>query len=88
MNDSRVYHFGSVVTRQKEKKFLTTTDTGSKGSKIFLKKWKISIKFFKKYYLRSDTKFEGPLNEPDKNIFYYLDLVKVKVTYFYNLIFK
>ncbi len=86
MNKSRVYHFGSVVTRQKEKKFLTTTDTGSKGSKIFLKKWGISIAFFKKYYLRSDTKFFDILNDPKKDIHYFLDLIKVKITYIYNLI--
>ena len=88
MNKSRVYHFGSVVTRQKEKNFLTKTDTGSKGSKIFLKKWGISIKFFKKYYLRSDTRFNDVLCDPEKNMFYYLDYLKVKVTYFYNIIFK
>ena len=88
LNKSRVYHFGSVVTRQKEKIFFTTTDTGSKGSKIFLRKWKISIKFFKKHYLKSDTKFDGPLNDPKKNIFYYLDLIKVKITYFYNVFIK
>ena len=88
MNKSRVYHFGSVVTRQKEKNFLTKTDAGSKGSKIFLKKWGISIKFFKKYYLRSDTRFNDVLCDPEKNMFYYLDYLKVKVTYFYNIIFK
>jgi len=88
ISKSRVYHFGSVVTRQKEKKFLSMTDTGSKGSKIFLKKWGISIKFFKKHYLRSDTKFEGILHEPKKNIFYYLDLIKVKIIFIYNKIFK
>ena len=85
---SRVYHFGSVVTRQKEKKFFSKTDTGSKGSKIFLKKWGISIKFFKKYYLKSDTKFIGKLDNPNKNFFYYLDFLKVKITYFYNKILK
>ena len=48
--------------------------------KIFLKKWGISIRFFKKHYLRSDTKFEGSLKEPNKNINYYLDLLKVKAS--------
>jgi GT2 family glycosyltransferase len=85
LNKSKVYHFGSVVTRKKEKKIF---DTGSKGSKIFLKKWKISIKFFKKHYLKSDTKFDGPLDNPKKNIFFYLDLIKVKITYFYNSFVK
>ena len=88
LNKSKVYHFGSVVTRQKEKKFLTVTDTGSKGSKIFLKKWGISIKFFKKHYLKSDTEFNGPLSEPSRSFYYYLDYIKVKITYYYNTILK
>ena len=50
----KVYHFGSIVTRQKEKNFKTITETGSKGSKIFLLKWGYSIKFFKKHFLNSD----------------------------------
>ena len=84
ISKSRVYHFGSVVTRQKEKKFFSITDTGNKGNKIFLKKWGISIKFFKKYYLRSDTKFSGFLKNPYRNFNYYYDLLKVKLTLFYN----
>ena len=43
----KVYHFGSIVTRQKEKKFNTITESGSKGSKLFLIKWGFSIKFLK-----------------------------------------
>ena len=88
VSKSRVYHFGSVVTRHKEKNFLTETDTGSRGSKIFLKKWRITIKFFKKHYLSSDTKFDGALDVPQKNLNYYLDLIKVKLTFYYNIIFK
>ena len=45
MSKSKVYHFGSIVTRQKENKYKTKTETGNKGNKIFLKKWGISIKF-------------------------------------------
>ena len=82
VSKSRVYHFGSVVTRQKEKNFFSITDTGNKGNKIFLKKWGISIRFFKKHYLRSDTKYEGQLSEPKKNIDYFIDLLKVKLTLF------
>ena len=85
---SQVYHFGSVVTRQKENTYKTPTETGSKGNKIFLKKWGISINFFKKYYLRSDTRYEGILEEPKKNILYFFDLIKVKLTLFYNYILK
>jgi len=88
LNRSRVYHFGSVVTRQKEKKFSSKTDSGSKGSRIFLKKWGISIKFFKKHYLKSDTKFERVLEEPKKDMNYFIDLIKVKLTLFYYILFK
>jgi GT2 family glycosyltransferase len=88
MNKSRVYHFGSVVTRQKENKYKTQTETGNKGNKIFLQKWGISIRFFRKYYLKTDTVYDGPLSEPNKNFNYYIDLIKVKLTYIYNLLLK
>ena len=87
MSKSKFYHFGSVVTRQKEKKYSTITETGNKGNKIFLRKWGITIKFFRKHYLRTDTIYDGPLNEPKKNLKYMIDLIKVKLTFFYNLIF-
>ena len=48
----------------------------------------VNIRFFKKHYLRSDTKFEGSLKEPNKNINYYLDLLKVKLTLFYIKLFN
>ena len=79
----KVYHFGSIVTRQKEKNFSTITETGSRGSKIFLLKWGYSIKFFKKYFLRSDQFYNGPLLEPKKNLQYYLDLLVCKIYLFY-----
>ena len=80
-----VYHFGSIVTRKKFKHDKSIiTDSGSKGSKIFLKKWGFSIKFFTKHYLRGCKttnykkiicgKYDGPLNEPKKNIVYFFDL--------------
>lgn len=37
VSQSKVYHFGSIVTRQKEKSFSSVTNTGNKGNKIFLK---------------------------------------------------
>ena len=63
----RVYHFSSITTRKKGLK-------QNKGDLTFLKKWNITTKFFKKYFLRSNTKYLGPLSEPDKTIFYYLGL--------------
>ena len=45
------YHFGSITTRKKDK--LSFTYLGSRGNKIFIKKWGIKINFFEKFYLRS-----------------------------------
>ena len=79
LGKSRVYHFSSVSLRKK---------AWNNGAKTFLLKWGISIKFFKKYYLKSDEPFQGLLGEPKKNIFFYIDLIKCKFAYYYNLLFK
>ena len=60
----RVYHFGSIVTRGYRNNDKIVTETGRKGGRLFLLKWKITIKLFKKYYLKSDTEYTGPLTEP------------------------
>ena len=62
LGKSRVYHFSSISLRKK---------AWNNGAKTFLKKWGISIKFFKKHYLRSDTIFNGELKEPVKNFTYF-----------------
>ena len=77
LGKSRVYHFSSVSLRRK---------AWNNGAKIFLLKWGISIKFFKKHYLKSDTPFKGPLTEPDKNPIYYFDLAKCKLAYLFHSI--
>ena len=74
LGNCRVYHFSSVSLRKK---------TWNNGAKTFLKKWGVSIKFFKKHYLRSMTKYEGPLNEPKKDIRYYYDFIITKFKYIY-----
>jgi glycosyltransferase involved in cell wall biosynthesis len=79
LSESRVYHFSSISLRKK---------TWNDGAKTFLLKWGISIKFFKKYYLKSDTNFDGVLDEPQKNLFYYLALIKCKASYYYLKIIK
>ena len=90
LGKSSVYHFGSITTRKKDKSLFTYL--GSKGNKIFLKKWKIGINFFEKFYLRSGLdknknkifiKYDGPLTEPIKNIEYYFELLKTKLQLFY-----
>ena len=77
LGDCRVYHFSSMSLRKK---------AWNNGAKTFLLKWGISIKFFKKHYLKSDNIFTDQLTEPDKNIFYFIDLIKCKITYFFHLL--
>ncbi len=80
LSRSRVYHFSSVTLRKK---------ISNNGAKTFLLKWGISIKFFRKYYLKSDTPYEGLLKEPNKNFTYYFNLIKCKFTYlFHSILFK
>ena len=66
----RVYHFSSISLRKK---------VWNNGAKIFLLKWGISIKFFKKFYLKTDEIFDGELKEPKKNLAYYLGFLKCKL---------
>ena len=87
LNDFKVYHFGSVVLRKKINKIIKGNKYGSKGSKIFLLKWGISIKFFKKFYLLSDTEYKAPLREPNKKLLYYVKLFICKLNYIYLRIF-
>ena len=79
LGSCRVYHFSSISLRKR---------AWNNGAKTFLLKWGISIKFFKKYYLRSDSVFYDILNEPQKNFGYYLSLIKCKITYLYFKIFR
>ncbi len=85
----KVYHFGSISLRKKKNL------KQNKGAKIFLKKWGFTPVFFTKYYLRGGkfvnnkilcSKFDGPLNNPVKNLNYYLDLLICKIK-FIKLIF-
>ena len=73
LNDFKVYHFGSLTTRKK-KNFVQ-----NRGDKTFLKKWGITTKFFKKHYLRSKTKYDGPLNEPNITLGYIIGLLSCKI---------
>ena len=83
INKCKVYHFGSIVTRKYKDNPNIKTESGSKGGKIFLLKWGISINFFKKFYLRSDTKYSGELSDPQKNFKYYYKLFFCKLFYLY-----
>ena len=79
LGSCRVYHFSSISLRKK---------AWNNGAKIFLLKWGISIKFFKKYFLCSDLVYNGSLNDPKKNINFFYDLLKCKISYFYLSILK
>ena len=79
----KVYHFGSIVTRNYKNHPTIKTESGSKGAKIFILKWGISINFFKRFYLRSDTKYTGELNNPEIGIAYLINLFLCKLNYIY-----
>ena len=81
LNDFKVYHFSSITTRKK-KNFVQ-----NKGDKTFLKKWGITTKFFKKYYLKSKTQYNGPLTEPDITKEYILEFIGCKIKRFFLTIF-
>ena len=86
LNKSRVYHFGSITIHKKKSSL--KKKHGSTANKIFLLKWGITIKFFKKYYLKSHILHNDNLIGPDKNIFYYIDFIKNKFSYYYYKIFS
>ena len=77
LGDCRVYHFSSVSLRKK---------SWNNGAKTFLLKWGISIKFFRKHYLKVNTIFDGPLKDPVKNFEYFIDFLKCKVSFFYHFL--
>ena len=80
INNFKVYHFGSIVLRDKKKQ---KKKYGSRGSKQFLIKWGVGIKFFKKFFLRSNKKYDGELKDPNKNINFYFNLFLNKINFFY-----
>ena len=84
INDFKVYHFGSIVTRKYKNHPNIKTESGSRGAKIFLLKWGITIKFFKEFILNSDTKYLGELKDPKKNINYLLQLMLCKINFLYT----
>ena len=83
INDFKVYHFGSIVTRKYKNHPTIKTESGSRGAKIFLLKWGISINFFKKHIIKSDTKYQGELSTPKKNFKFFIQLIVCKINYLY-----
>ena len=82
LNDFKVYHFGSKTTRN------NVDIKKNRGDITFIKKWGISIKFFKKFYLKTNTEYYGPLDEPNKNINYLVNYLITKLHYCIIKIFK
>ena len=83
INDCKVYHFGSIVTRKYKNHPTIKTESGSRGGKIFLLKWGITINFFKKFFLKSNTKYQGELKSPKKSLEFYVQLILCKLNYLY-----
>ena len=73
LNNFKVYHFGSISMRKK--KYIKKNN----GTKTFLKKWGITPKFFFKFYLKTGSVYNGPLNEPSKPLSYFLGLMICKI---------
>ena len=85
VGDSLVYHFGSKTLNRKD--VVNINRGGSRSNKIFLLKWKMSIKFFKKYYMNSTNIddlniYDGPLNSPKITKDFLFSLIKDKINFF------
>ena len=76
LENFKVYHFGSITSRKKN------TLKQNKGDKTFLKKWGITTKFFKKHYLKSKTKYSGPLSKPKITLNFLFELIICKIKKF------
>ena len=87
LGKSKVYHFGSVTIRKKKDEIFKKNQ-GSIANKIFLLKWGISIKTFKKHYLKSYYIHNEDLSNPNKNLYYYLDILKDYISKLYYKIFS
>ena len=82
VSNSRIYHFGSVTTR-KNKKIIR-----NEGKKTFLLKWRLTVEFFTKHYLRRGNIYDGPLMSPKINLTYLIDYIISKTKYITYKFFK
>jgi len=82
VSNSRLYHFGSVTTRKNK------NINRNNGKKTFLLKWKSTVEFFTKHYLRRGEPYDGPLNGPRKNFNYFIDFCISKLKYYFTSFFK
>ena len=77
VDKSRVYHFGSLTTRKN--KNIIRND----ANKTFLLKWKISINYFVKYYLKRGSIYKKPLDDFTFSITSLLELIICKIKYIF-----
>ena len=82
LGKSIVLHFGSITLRKRnfEKK---KSELGSRGGKIFHLKWGISVKFFRKYFLQSDTIYTSELKVPKKDFKFIMGYLLCRINYLY-----
>ncbi len=83
LGKSLVLHFGSITLRKRIFDKKKKNELGSRGSKIFHLKWGISVKFFKKYFLQSDTPYISELTDPKKNFEFLVSYLICRIYYFY-----
>ena len=74
----KVYHFGSITTRNKNIKL-------NKGTKKFLLKYGFNPKFFRKHYLKADGiyKYSGPVAKPAITFTFLIDILINRLKYYY-----
>ena len=82
VNKSRVYHFGSLTTRK------NLNIQRNNGRKTFLLKWKISMDYFIKHYLRRGEKYNNKLPNPEFTFLSFFELILCKIKYFYLRFFQ
>ncbi len=87
INDFKVYHFASKVIKRIDNPANSKMNLKSIGNKTFLLKWGISIKFFKRFYLKTNSKYNGPLLEPKKDPVFLFNLLLCKIHYLYIKLF-
>ena len=83
INNFKVYHFVSTVIKRINVPTKNEPNIKSKAHKIFLLKWGVSIKFFKKFYLNTNSEYLGPLKDPKKNIKFIFNYFLCKIKYLY-----
>ncbi len=83
INNCKIYHFGSIVTRKYKNHPTIKTESGSRGAKIFLLKWGITINFFKEFFLNSNKIYKGQLENPKISFLFLTKYLLCKLNYIY-----